>query len=205
MKRVNGVLPLNRFRRLPAISAGLVALAISCQLQAAPGDSATGTEQSPMQTPEEVLGGYDYLQIAGSAFVPFASNAQFAYSGNGCINSSGSGENRFAHKLVLPAGSLIKYLRLYYYDDSTSSITAFFTTYDAAGNFSQLTSVGSLDSGTYGSNLSSELSYEINPASSPVNVVVNLGSDTTSALRFCGVRIAYLRPFFDRIFADGFD
>jgi hypothetical protein len=195
----------NRLRRFKPLSAGLVALAAICQAHAAPGDSPTVTESRTAQNPEEILGGYDYVQIAGSAFIPLASTAEFAYSGNGCINKTAGGENRFAHKLVLPAGSLIKFLRIYYYDDSASSINAYLTTYDAAGNFSELTSFASLDSGTYGTALSPELSYEINPAVSPVNIVVNIGTDTTSALRFCGARIAYLRPFFDRIFADGFD
>jgi hypothetical protein len=205
MKRAIRTGYLNRFRPMAAISAGLIALAAICQAQAAPGDAPRAKSSAPVQTQEEVLGTYDYLQIPGSAFIPFASTAEYDYSGTGCINRIGGAESRFAHKLVLPAGSLVKFLRIYYYDDSTSSISAFFTTYDAAGNYSELTSVGSLDSGTYGTNLSPELTYEINPAVSPVNIVVNLGSDMTSALRFCGVRIAYLRPFFDRIFANGFE
>jgi hypothetical protein len=205
MKPESRIRRLNRLCRSTSVSASLVALMAISPAQAAPGDSPTVTESKSIQNPEEILGTYDYARIAGSAFIPLASTAEFTYSGNGCINRTAGGENRFAHKVVLPAGSLIKFLRIYYYDDSTSSINAYLTTYDAAGNYSELTSFASLDSGTYGTNLSPELSYEINPAVSPVNIVVNLGTDTTSALRFCGARIAYVRAVTDRIFANGFD
>jgi hypothetical protein len=194
---------------MPAIGlAALMGLILGLGLgraHAAPGDD-PGELLPPPQTPEQINGvASKYLQIAASSFIPFASSAEFSYPGNGCISKTGGSEARFAHKLLLPAGSTVKFVRLYFYDDSISSVTAFFTTYDAAGNFTELASVGSVDSSGYGSSLSPELDYVINPAVSPVNIVANLGAQDDSTLRFCGVRVAYVPAVTDRIFADGFD
>ena len=201
--------PAGRNWLMPAIGmAALIGLILGLGLgraHAAPGDD-PGQMLPPPQTPEQINGAaYEYLQIAGSSFIPFASSAEYSYPGNGCISKTGGSEARFAHKLLLPAGTTVKFVRLYFYDDSISSVTAYFTTYDAAGNFTELASVGSVDSSGYGSSLSPELSYVVSPASSPINIVANLGAQDDSTLRFCGVRVAYIPAVTDRIFADGFD
>lgn len=201
--------PAGRSWLIPAIGlAALMGLVLGLGLgraHAAPGDD-PGQMLAPPQTPEQINGaGYEYLQIAGSSFIPFSSQAEFSYPGNGCISKTGGTEARFAHKLLLPAGSIVKFVRLYFYDDSSGLVTAFFTTYDAAGNFTELASVDSIDSSGYGSSLSPELTYVVSPLSSPVNIVANLGSQNDSSLRFCGVRVAYIPVVTDRIFANGFD
>ena len=201
--------PAGRSWLMPAIGlAALVGLILGLGLgraHAAPGDDPGQMLPAP-QTPEQINGvSFEYLQIAGSTFIPFSSAAEFSYPGNGCISKTGGSEARFAHKLLLPAGSTVKYVRLYFYDDSASTVTAFFTTYDAGGNFTELATVDSVDSSGYGSSLSPELNYVVSPFSSPINIVANLGAQDDSTLRFCGVRVAYIPVVTDRIFANGFD
>lgn len=194
---------------LPAIGlAALLGLILGLgvgRAHAAPGDD-PGQQQPLPQTPEQIEGvAFEYLQIPGSSFVPFSSAAEFSYPGNGCISKTGGSEARFAHKLLLPAGTTVKFVRLYFFDDSTSTVTAFLTTYDAAGNFNELATVDSVDSSGYGSSLSPELNYVVSPLSSPINITANLGTQDDLTLRFCGVRVAYIPVVTDRIFANGFD
>ncbi|MGB0134280.1 hypothetical protein [Dokdonella sp.] len=148
---------------------------------------------------------FRYLQIAGAAFHPFDTTTTYSYPGAGCISKTGGAGSLFTHKVVLPAGSVVRFLRLYFYDNASSSVTAFIYTYNGVGNFSQLTSVGSETSGGFNTTLSPAISYEVNPATAAINVVANLGTQNDSTLRFCGVRIAYDAPITDRIFADDFD
>lgn len=149
---------------------------------------------------------FHYLQLAGSTFHPINSNLQFAYSGSGCINKTGGTELLVTHKVVLPQGATVKYLRLNAYDASPKKITAFFTTYDAVGGFNERTSVESTDSGGYETFLSPELTYEVDNFVGPTNIVVNLGDENSAELRFCGVRIGYYMPApTDIIFENGFE
>ncbi len=151
---------------------------------------------------------FGYLWIAGAAFHPLDNATTYSYPGSGCISKSGgpgTASPLFTHKVVLPDGAVARYLRLYYYDNSTSEITAFFTTYDGAGNFNERTNVASTDTGGFGSTLSPLFGYEVDQSAASINVTVNMGTQNDSTLRFCGARIAYDPPVTDRIFANGFE
>lgn len=185
---------------------GVAALLGLANASAAPGDHDAWPWAPGLDQPEQINGAtLQYQRIAGSTFVPFATSATYAYPGNGCISKTGGAESRFAHKVVLPAGSIVKFVRQYYFDNSASSVTSFFTTYDAAGNFTEVASTASADTGGYGSSLTPEMTYVVDPFASALNIVANLGAQNDSTLRFCGVRIAYIPAITDRIFADGFD
>lgn len=183
------------------LSAGLVGPVV-----AASGGLAEPSTSASVDADEPAGGGFDVLFIAGSTFHPTDSATSFIYSNAGCIAKT-AGSALFHHKVVLPAGALVKYMRIYSFDTSTSSITGFFTTYDAAGGFDQLSIVSSVNAtGGYGSQLAPEMTYTVNQATSPINVAINMGTQNDSTLRFCGVRIAYYADgVTDRIFADGFD
>lgn len=156
--------------------------------------------------PDEAAGSFGYLSIAGAAFHPLDSSTTYSYEGGGCISKLAGDDPRFAHRVVLPNGVVVSYLRLYYYDDSTSAVIAFFTTYDGVGNYVEQTSVGSTNAvGGYSTELSPLFSYGVDRYVSAINVVANLGTENSSTLRFCGVRIAYGPPITDRIFANGFE
>ena len=196
---------------MPVKSMRLVALAVAASLAcevayAAPGDAPEGPPALPSANlPEQMLGGggYQYLWLPGSVFHPFQTGAAFSYTGSGCIHATGGTEKRFAHKVVLPAGSVVKFVRLYAYDNSASSaITAFFTTYDGGGDFTELISVDSTNAGGYVSNLGPEMNYTINGLLESANIVANLGTQNDNSLQFCGVRIAYIS---DLIFENGFE
>lgn len=196
---------------LPLILAGMVTLASAMPASAAPGDDPT--HQSMMQSepmagqPDQApAAAFEYLSIAGSAFHPFDSSTSYTYPGNGCISKTGGPDARFTHKVVLPQGVVVRYLRLYYFDTSASSVTAFFTTYDGTGAFVDRSAVSSVNAaGGYASALSSPMSYEADHFSEAISIVANLGTQNDDTLRFCGVRIAYDAPITDRIFANGFE
>ncbi|MEZ5463218.1 hypothetical protein [Dokdonella sp.] len=202
-----GVTPLRRIAALSAAWLGLLIASFALPAVAAPGDHPVDPHSAQSAQADQPAGTlFGYLWIAGSTFHPLDNATTYSYPGNGCISKTGGTDNRFAHKVVLPEGTLVRYLRLYYFDDSTGTVTAYFTSYDGAGNFVEHASVGSSNgAGGYGTSLSPLFSYEVDPFGAAINVVANLGDQNTSTLRFCGVRIAYDAPITDRIFADDFD
>jgi hypothetical protein len=148
---------------------------------------------------------YRYLHIAGAAFHPASNNVAFDYAGAGCINRTGVATALFTHKVVLPQGSVVKFLRLYYNDTSASDISAYFTSYDQLGSFVEYTSTASAGDTGYGSSLSSEITKAVDHYVQPLVVTVNMDASVDSSLQFCGVRIAYIDIADDTIFKNGFD
>lgn len=191
---------------------GLVALALA-------GPAIAATERATIHAPKagpgsgaqaDALGTvagtpYRYLNIAGAAFHPVSSSMAYSYAGVGCINRIGSDTSLFTHKVVLPQGSVVKYLRLYYDDTSGGDIAAFFTTYDMLGNYDEHTMVSSAGSAGYGSMLSAEITHVVDHFTAPAVVTVNMNAPTDASLQFCGVRIAYYDVGDDTIFRNGFD
>jgi len=191
---------------MPMIAAGALLLAAALPMAATAGDQPVHPRAPDTARADQPSGlVFDYLFITGAAFHPLESTTAYAYAGGGCIYTTG-GTGLFAHKVVLPQGAIVRYLRLYYYDTSTASVTAFFTTYDGAGGFNELTNVSSTNiAGGFGTTLSPEISHTVDHLSAPINVTANLGAQNDNTLRFCGVRIAYEPPIIDLIFKDGFD
>lgn len=79
------------------------------------------------------------LTGTGSALRPRASDINFTVIGSGSgIYCTGKGSSYvvFNTPLDLPQGTLVKSLRMYYYDaDPFSSCNSYFTVYDLNGNF----------------------------------------------------------------------
>jgi len=148
---------------------------------------------------------FRYLRIPGMAFHPVDSATGFGYSGVGCINRTGATSSLFTHKVVLPQGSVVKYLRLYYNDASSSDITAFFTSYDHAGGFVQHASTASTGSSGFGFSVSPEIAHVVDHYQEPLVVTVNMDASVDASLQLCGVRIAYYDVEDDTIFRNGFD
>lgn len=197
--------------RKQALAGCLIALISVCACVpaiAAPGDTlAFPGSPETTSSPDQPAGtAFEYLRIAGSTFHPLANTTTYSYPGNGCIAKTGGAENRFVHKVILPDGVVVHYLRLYYFNASANNILGFFTTYDAAGNFNERATVSSAEGASgYSSVLSTDMDYTVDHYTGAINIVVNLGSQNDDTLRFCGVRIAYGPPVVDRIFANGFD
>lgn len=191
------------------LSAMALGLAVgSSAVPAAPDDDGYQQEATATVPQKSANGlGFKYLWLAGSTFIPVSSTSEYSYPGGGCISKTGGSSMLFAHKVMLPAGTTAKYVRLYAYDDSVSDeVSVYFTTYNASGAFNELTTVASSTTGGHDSVLSPELDYVVNPGAAPINIVANLGSQNDSTLRFCGVRIAYFdAPLPNNIFRNGFE
>lgn len=161
-------------------------------------DAPSGTEGTPT---------FSYRWLTGSTFHPVSTPGPFAYSTAGCIQPSGTGTRTFHHKLLLPQGSLVKYVRLYYRNTSTANTpTAYFTTYNMVGGITDHSFVAGSNIGGYGSALSGEMNYTVDHTAEPINIDVSLGSVTDGSVQFCGVRVAYYAPELEiDIFKDGFE
>lgn len=164
----------------------------------------SGLDASPASVTGSVTP-FRYLRLPGSAFHPVSNGVTFSYSGSGCINRAGATTALFTHKVVLPQGSTVKYMRVYYNDTSADDLSAFFTSYDMEGNFNEHTSVGSSGNAGFGSDLSPEITKVVDHFVEPFVVTVNMDGSVDSTLQFCGVRIAYIDVADDTIFKNGFD
>ncbi len=150
------------------------------------------------QSAQDVSGQWSnfyYRHVAGSTLRPRTSATGWSDGGSGgCVYaSSGSASEVFNIHLDLPYGSRVDYLRLYYYDTSSSSSIAWITRYDSAGGFSDRTSVFSSGSGGYGTALSGYLGEVFDYVH--YSYVLNWRPNQLgSSMQLCGLRVAYRLP-----------
>ena len=80
--------------------------------------------------PQEPGETFSYYRLVGTAFNPRTSTTTFDYNFDGCIYETAGSDNRFMAPLLVPDGAVLKYLRLYYEDSSTTTdLTAWITRY----------------------------------------------------------------------------
>ncbi|GAB4481055.1 MAG: hypothetical protein OHK0031_02660 [Anaerolineales bacterium] len=140
-----------------------------------------------------------YYQLLGTAFNPRTSSTTFAYNFNGCVYETAGSDNRFMAPLLIPNGSIIKYLRLYYNDTSAGTdITAWLTRYMPGSTSEDLTSVTSSGSAGYGSSLSPELTHVVDTVNWAYTVII-APNGNSSANTFCGIRVLYYAPTFSAL------
>jgi len=134
---------------------------------------------------------YDFS--AGATLRPRASLTNWEYDSGGCIHPS-KGYDLFTLPLDLPQGASIDYLRLYFYDTSTTANgTAFITIYDGAGGIDDLISVSSVGSAGYGYAVSDYVNHVVDNVN--YAYVLNYSSGTpSSSVRLCGLRVMYYIP-----------
>ncbi|GAB4338258.1 MAG: hypothetical protein Kow0089_10030 [Desulfobulbaceae bacterium] len=137
------------------------------------------------------------LRIAGSALKPRESNVEWtgAGGGGGCIYaSSGTTNAVFNTPLILPQGSTVEYVRMYYNDsNATVDSRAWFTVYNLYGDLVNEWLVTSSGSSGYGYSTTDEINHTVDYDS--YSYVLNwrpnsLGSDN----QLCGFRIYYTPP-----------
>jgi hypothetical protein len=139
--------------------------------------------------PEDFSINFSYFHAAGSSLTPRSNQTSWTYQGVGCVSASG-GNDLFSMHLDLPQGARIDYLRLYYRDTSANNSTAWITTYDATGGFSDLTTVSSTGTAGYGTALSPFVNHVVNNAARAY--VLNWQANQTGAsMQLCGLRVAY--------------
>ncbi len=149
---------------------------------------------------------FSHLRLAGSTFHPVSTPGNFVYTSAGCIRPTVA-SRIVHHKLLLPDGAVVKYVRLYFRNTSTPDApTAFFATYDMLGGYSQVPWVSGSNTGGYSSVVSDEMNHLVDAFAEPINISVNLGLATDGSVEFCGVRVAYFAPQPPWTgFADGFE
>lgn len=149
---------------------------------------------------------WTYYQVAGATLRGRSSTVDTAYDGLGCIHTTGGTDLIINTKLILPDGAIIRYLRLYYYDNSTSGrVSAYLTRYDPGSDTNDLISAASSTSGAggYGTVLSPVLS-EVVDNSNYSYTLIGWPSANDSNLRVCGMRVAYWASSYV-VFTDGFE
>ena len=96
--------------------------------------------------------------------------------------------------LLIPDGSVIKFLRIYYDDTSAAvDMTAWITRYQPGVTSEDLTSVTSSGSSGYGTTLSPEITHTVDLTNWAYTIVV-APNVNTSASSVCGIRVAYYAP-----------
>lgn len=136
---------------------------------------------------------FSYYKVIGTVFQPRESTSTYAYTTDGCMYQNGGGVFRFQAPLILPEGSEIKYVRIYYLDTAATDMTVWLTRYEPGQANLDLLSVKSTGSGGYGTVLSALISETVDMAT--YAYVLTWGTSTaTSANQICGVRVAYYAP-----------
>ncbi len=141
---------------------------------------------------------FSYVTIAGAALQPRNSANDIVYASNGCsYMATGSSTGLLSvADFHIPDGSVIKYLRLYYYDtNAAAGVDGFLTRYAPGTATSDLISAGSSNAFTSGSGfvVSSEITETVNNASYSY-VLIGWPDQASSTLRVCGLRVAYYAP-----------
>ena len=158
-----------------------------------PANRQTPVQKSAPESPSNPALSFSYYKVIGSAFQPRNSASTFTYSSNGCLYQSGGTDFRFQAPLVLPEGSEIKYVRIYYLDTAATDMTVWLTRYEPGQANLDLTSVTSTGSGGYGTVLSPLITQTVDMAT--YAYVLTWGTSVaTSANQICGVRVAYYAP-----------
>ncbi|MBN1640497.1 MAG: hypothetical protein JXA09_04610 [Anaerolineae bacterium] len=135
---------------------------------------------------------FRYVHVTGAALRPRDSAVPWRYGGYGCVYVDSTAD-LLNIDLQLPTGSRVEYLRLYYYDASSTNGTAWLTRYDNAGGFYDLIMVTSSGEGTYGTTLSAYYGQTVDTYNYSYALSWN-AHVTGSAMRLCGLRVAYRVP-----------
>lgn len=152
--------------------------------------------EADMENDAESRQVFVYYQVAGATLKGRSSTTEYAYDGLGCIHGTAGTDRVTNIELILPDGATIKYLRLYYYDTSTTgNVRAFLTRYDPGSATSDLISTESSTAGNsgYGTSLSAQLN-EVVDNGTYAYTIIGWPSANSSGLRVCGMRVAYYAP-----------
>lgn len=137
---------------------------------------------------------FSYYRLLGTAFNVRTTATTYAYNFNGCIYLTGGSDNRLMAPLLIPDGSIIKYLRIYYIDESVgTNLTAFLTRYQPGVTSEDLITVDSTGASGYGTTLSDEITHTVDLTAWAYTVIIapNANNVTNS---ICGIRVAYYAP-----------
>jgi hypothetical protein len=137
---------------------------------------------------------FSYYRLLGTAFNVRTSTTTIAYYSNGCIYLTGGTDDRLVAPLLIPDGSVIKFLRIYYNDTSaTNDLTAWITRYQPGLANADLTSVNSITNTGYGTAVSPEITETVDLTNWAYTIIVapNTNAATNS---ICGIHVTYYAP-----------
>jgi hypothetical protein len=142
--------------------------------------------------------------VAGATLRGRNSSTGYQYDTQGCSHvTAGIGTGRILNtELPLPDDSVIKYLRVYYYDtNNTSGVEGYITRYQPGAATVDLVHTGSADAfaGGDGFVVSSEITETVN--NTPyAYTLIGWPDDVNVANQICGLRVAYYAPFTAAVF-----
>ena len=148
-----------------------------------------------------------FQRSAGSNFKPRSSTTTYSYFGGGCLQrNSVDGDSWFTLDLQIPDGSVIDFLRVYYYDnDATHDIDSELWAFDGAGGTTLIAEADSSGSPGYGSAGSSFFSHTVDNINESLVVIASVQGGVGSDLALCGVRLRFQAPLPPLVFRDGFE
>ncbi|HPH95048.1 MAG TPA: hypothetical protein PKW33_02225 [Anaerolineaceae bacterium] len=174
----------------PALSLVLLALlAVPALAQPSPDPSGGGGAPDDRR-------GLSYVMISGATLQPRQESAKKVYLSAGCAYLDATSETTVLNdELHLPEGSVIKFLRVYYFDNvATASIFASITTYEPTLAAIDLTYVESASASVgFGYNISPEITATVQNGDNAYTVLA-WPQHPVMNLRICGVRVAYYPP-----------
>jgi len=131
------------------------------------------------------------LRSAGVAFKPRESGVGWGYGGGGSVYaSSGDTSVTWTTPVYLPQGSVVSYIRMYYYDTSANNCIGWLTLYDYDGDIADEWSVVSEGTGGKGYADSDPINHTIN--NGVYSYVLNWRPNQIgSTMRLTGFRIFY--------------
>jgi len=142
---------------------------------------------------------WSYYFILGNQLIPFGKNSSTIYTNNtslGCMSLMGINSAGASFPLNIPQGSVIKYVRIYYIDNSyINDMTVSLTTYSDPGGsivYTHLVRVKSTGYAGSGTALSSEITHTFDNTI-PYSIFYTQ-EEMDGNLQICGVRIAYYAP-----------
>lgn len=136
---------------------------------------------------------YGFYYVLGVQLQPRTSATTVAYDGNGCIHMTAGTDNRLIFPLLLPDGSLIQWVRIYFDDTNASvNLTFWLTQFEAGTTSTDLLSFTSTGSAGYGTVLSPEQAITFDSVSNYSLIVAPNVNNST--VQICGVRVAYWAP-----------
>ncbi|MBZ0222266.1 MAG: hypothetical protein IT467_11660 [Dokdonella sp.] len=143
-----------------------------------------------------------WQMIPAATFVTRSSNMSYSYANGGCVTLP-SGTD-FTHRLLLPAGATLRYVRTYFRDTGPGSVFSAVSQYDAAGGLVDMGAMNSPNAGGYSSMLSPDLAHMFDPVNHAYVINVQYRTDDTIFLNgfesgagemlFCGVRVMWDMP-----------
>ncbi|MBN1667433.1 MAG: hypothetical protein JW862_10100 [Anaerolineales bacterium] len=135
--------------------------------------------------------------IMGSHLQPRSFSTQYTYGMNGCMYVTNNGtDSRFQFPVLLPDGSLIQSMDIFYKDTSSSNLTVWLSRYQPGVNSGDLLVASSSGNAGFGQASSAEISHVVDNSQYAYSLNYGWSNVTDSSIQICGIRINYVDPFF---------